>query len=283
MKTPHRFFSHDSGALFVAVSMYGIFFGPHSFAALGSPASKLYVSDLVGEVDLSTPDKITALTKKDVFSAQGSTILTAKASSDTMVYSNGSGIFLDADTRLDVKKFAQEPFTPNRYDLDVEPSVSQTQAYLSHGRISLCTSKLAAGSNMVYTTPQATLNIHAQKLVIEVNEYETRVSVLEGDVTVRSSDGDAGQVVHGGQEAIIRSDAASHTSNIVHAGPIPNERNQFLNDRAAMACIAKRTVYFEVVSRQDAKNKTTTEIEATAVVPVNQPTDFTISPSQLPP
>jgi hypothetical protein len=198
-----------------------------------------------------------------------------------MVYSNGSGIFLDSDTRLDVQKFVQEPFTPNRYDLDVEPSVSQTLAYLSHGLIGLCTSRLAAGSNMIYTTPQATLDIRGKKLVIETSNYETRVSVLEGDVTVRASDGSAGQVLHGGQEAIVRSNAANQTSSIVHVGPIPDERKQFLSDRAAMACIAKRTVYFETVDRKTDAGENTQEIQASQVVPTNKPTDFTISPSQL--
>jgi len=176
----------------------------------------------------------------------------------------------------------QEPFTPNRYDLDVEPSVSQTQAFLSHGLVGLCTSKLAAGSNMVYSTPQATIDIRGRKLVIETSNYETRVSVLEGDVTVRASDGNAGQILHGGQEAIIRSNAVNQASSIVHIGAIPDERKQFLSDRTAMACIAKRTVYFEVIDRKNDAGDTTQEIQAAEVVPTNKPTNFTISPSQLP-
>lgn len=281
MKTPPRLFSQPPRALFMAVVMASAFSSPHSFAALSSPVSKLYVSDLKGNADLNTSDAITALTKKSVFNAQGSSILTKKGSNDSMVYSNGSGIYLDSDTRLDIKKFVQEPFTPNRYDLDVEPSVSQTLAYLSHGLIGLCTSRLAAGSNMIYTTPQATLDIRGKKLVIETSNYETRVSVLEGDVTVRASDGSAGQVLRGGQEAIVRSNAADQTSSIVHVGPIPDERKQFLSDRAAMACIAKRTVYFETVDRKNDAGENTQEIQASEVVPTNKPTDFTISPSQL--
>jgi hypothetical protein len=134
---------------------------------------------------------------------------------------------------------------------------------------------------MIYTTPQATLDIRGKKLVIETSNYETRVSVLEGDVTVRASDGSAGQVLRGGQEAIVRSNAADQTSSIVHVGPIPDERKQFLSDRAAMACIAKRTVYFETVDRKNDAGENTQEIQASEVVPTNKPTDFTISPSQL--
>jgi hypothetical protein len=282
MKTPSRLFPRHFSVLVMAMAMTGAFFSSRSSAALSSPASKLFVSDMKGKSDRDTVDTITPLTKKDVFNAQGSSIVTAKDANNSMVYSNGSGIYLDSDTRVDVKKFVQEPFTPNRYDMDMEPSVSQTEAYLSRGLIGLCTSRLAAGSNMVYSTPQATLNIRGKKLVIETSNYETRVSVLEGDVTIRSSSGGAGQVLHGGQEAIVRTDATTQTSSIVHIGPIPDERKQFLSDRVAMACIAKRTVYFEVVDRKDNVGETTQEIQAAEVVPTNKPTDFTISPSQLP-
>jgi hypothetical protein len=281
MKTPHRISFSRSGAVFVAVVMACAFSAPCLVAAIGGPASKIYVSDLKGQADLSTRDTITPLTKKTVFNAQDATILTAGNSNDSMVYSNGTGIYLDADTRLSVKKFVQEPFTPNRYDLETEPSVSQTQAYLSYGIIGLCTSRLAAGSNMVYTTPQALIDIRGNKIVMEVNNYETRISVLDGDVTVHAVSGDAGQILHGGQEAIIRSDAADHSS-LVHIGPIPDDRKQFLDDRVSMACIAKRTVYFEVVGQKDAAGGTTQEIQAAEVVPADKPVDFTVSPSQLP-
>jgi hypothetical protein len=281
MKTPARLFPQPSSALFIAMAMAGAFFSPCSFADVNGPASKLFVAELKGKSDLNTSDAITPLKEKTVFNAEGSSILTDKDANNSMVYSNGSGVYLDSDTRLDVKKFAQEPFTPNRYDLDMEPSVSQTEAYVSHGLVGLCTNKLAAGSNMVYSTPQAKLAIRGKKVVIETNNNETRVSVIEGDVTVQGSNGDAGQVLHGGDEAIVRSNAASQTSSIVHVGPIPDERKQFLSDRVAMACIAKRTVYFEVVDQKSNAGETTQEIKASEVVPTDKPTDFTISPSQL--
>ncbi|HTQ29749.1 MAG TPA: FecR domain-containing protein [Opitutaceae bacterium] len=276
MKTPHRF---SFSAVVVAVVMACAFSAP-CLAAIGGPTSKLYVSDLKGKADLNTRDAITPLSKKAVFDAQGSTILTANESNDSMVYSNGTGIYLDGNTRLSVKKFIQEPFTPNRYDLETEPSVSQTEAHLSYGVIGLCTSRLAAGSNMVYTTPQAIIDIRGNKIVIEVGNYETRVSVLDGDVTIHAASGDAGEILHGGQEAIIRADATDH-STIVHAGPIPDDRKKFLDDRVSLACIAKRTVYFEVVNRPGPNGEETQDIQAAAVVPADKPVDFTVSPSAL--
>jgi hypothetical protein len=265
----------------MAVVTFGVFLVPHLFAEIKNPVSKLYVSDLKGEADLHTSDSVTSLTKKTVFNAEGATVMTNKKSNDAMAYSNGTGIYLDANTRIDVKKFVQEPFTPNRYDLDVEPSVSQTQADVPYGLVALCTSKLAAGSNMVYTTPQATLDIRGKKLVVEVNDNETRVSVLEGDVTVRTSNDSSGKLLHGGQEAIIRSNAAQNTSDIVSTGPIPDKRKQFLSDRASLACIAKQTVYFAAVDVKETNGETAEVIHIAEVIPTNKPTDFTVSPSQL--
>ena len=278
MKTPHRFFRFYFGAVVAGIAACAL--SVPCRAAIAGPASKLYVSDLKGHADLTTRDAITPLSKKAVFAAQGSTILTATDSNDSMVFSNGTGIYLDAKTRLSIKKFLQEPFTPNRYDLETEPSVSQTEAYLSYGVIGLCTSRLAAGSNMVYSTPQAVVEIRGNKIVIEVSTNVTRISVLDGDVTVHAASGDAGQILHGGQEAVIRSDAADHSA-IVHVGPIPGDRKKFLDDRVSLACIAKRTVYFEVVNRQGSNGEETQDIQAAEVVPADKPVNFTISPSQL--
>jgi len=88
----------------MAMLMTGAFISPRSYATLSAPASKLFVADLNGKADLNTADAVTALTKKSVFNAQGSSIVTNKESNDSMVYSNGSGIYLDADTRLEVQK-----------------------------------------------------------------------------------------------------------------------------------------------------------------------------------
>jgi hypothetical protein len=282
MKSPYRRFFHHPSALFVAIAMAGALVGSHSFAAPNGPTGKLYVSDLKGSVDLHTSDAIIALAKKKVFNATGTTIFCAQDSNCSMVYSNGTAMYLDTNSRLEVQKFTQEPFTFNRYDLETEPSVSQTLAHLSYGLVALCTSKLAAGSNMIYTTPHVMLNIRGKKIVIESNNYQTLVSVLEGDVTVRASDGGGGQVLRNGQEAIVRYKTTNQTSSIVHVGRIPDERKRLLDELVDMADIAQRTVYFETVDRKDATGKTTQEIQASEVVPTNKPTNFTISPSQLP-
>jgi hypothetical protein len=155
--------------------------------------SKIYIADVNGGASIDTGEALEDLNKRSVYPAQGTVIETKRPTSEqdrskhysTMVYSNGTGAFFDADTRVEVKRFVQEPFMPNRTDVQVEPSVSHTQAFIARGAVGLCTSKLIAGSNMVYQTPHGSVNIRGQKIVIEATADETKISMLEGESTVR--------------------------------------------------------------------------------------------------
>ncbi len=222
-----------------------------------NPTSKIYVSDVSGDAQIDTGDNIQDLNKKSVYNAQGTTIETRKASDSesknkvfsTMVYSNGTGAYFDEDTKVEVKKFVQEPFTPNRTDMDVEPSISQTQAYVAHGAVGLCASKMVAGSSMAYQTQQGSINIRGKKVVIEASDSETKVSMLEGDSTVRGGDLDlGGHTLHSGEQAIIRR-SKNGGPNAVIVQPIPPAEMAPLDDKVAMACMAKKTVYFEIKER----------------------------------
>ena len=220
-----------------------------------NPASKMFVSDVSGEAQIDTGDNIQDLNKRSVYNAEGTIIETKKADKETdkakvystAVYSNGTGAFYDHDTRVEMKKFVQEPFTPNRADMEVEPSISQTQAFVAHGTVGLCTSKMVAGSTMTYNTPHGGVNIRGRKVVIESNDDETTISMLEGDSTVKGGTADAGggHTLHSGERATIRKGAAGQP-NIVMVSRIPPSEAAKLDDKVAMACMAKKTVYFEV-------------------------------------
>ena len=223
-----------------------------------NPASKIYVSDVSGEAQIDTGDNIQDLNKKSVYNAEGTTIETKKVGDKedkskgytTTVFSNGTGAFFDQDTKVEVRRFVQEPFTPNRTDMDVEPSISQTQAFVARGTVGLCSSKLVAGSSMNYSTSQGSINIRGKKVVIEANDNETKVSMLEGDSTVRGGDLDlGGNVLKEGQQAIIKRGRAGQQAE-VRVQQIPPSESAALDDKVAMACMAKKTVYFEVKERQ---------------------------------
>jgi hypothetical protein len=211
-----------------------------------------------------------------------------------MVYSYGTGAFFDADTRVEIRRFVQEPFTPNRTDLEVEPSISQTQAFIARGTVGLCTSKLVAGSLMTYHTPHGSVNIRGRKVVIESNDDITKISMLEGDGTVRAGPNDlGGQLLRPGEQAIIRRGDPGQP-NRVEIRRIPPADLPQLDERVDMACLARRTVYFEVqdspggeggdgsaLTAFNAADGSTRELVPIETVPVNMPVQFTVSPAAI--
>ncbi len=248
-------------AAFVVLALVVVSLGSGSAWAQGkkkaNPTSKVYVADVSGEASIDTGDALEDLGKRSVYTAEGTVIETKKPANEadrskyfsTMVYSNGTGAFFDADTRVEVKKFMQEPFTPNRSDVDVEPSISQTQAFLARGTVGLCTSKLVAGSNMSYQTPHGSVNVRGRKIVIEAGTDVTKVSMLEGDSTVKGGSADlGGHTIKAGEQALIRRGAPGQPAQ-VQIQAIPASELPKLDDKVAMACMAKKTVYFEVRER----------------------------------
>jgi hypothetical protein len=218
-----------------------------------NPASRIYVASLDGESQINKGDKIENMSNKSAYNAEGSIIETKPKATNALVYSNGTGIFFDPDTRLEVAKFVQEPFTPNRNDLEVEPSISQTDALLARG------------------------TIEGGKLVLEADAESTKVSMLEGEGLVRGGNLDlGGHVLHPGEQAIIQRSPGS-AANVVTIGPIPKAERASLDDKVFMACAARKTVYFDTKG-----NEPNTEIAAVPVVPPTLPPPITVSPSQLP-
>jgi len=214
-----------------------------------NPASKFYVADVEGEAQIDTGTKVDDLNKQSVYNAEGTVIETKANSVNAMVFSNGTGIFFDQDTRVEMKRFDQEPFVPNRTDMDTEPSVSQTQVYLPRGTVGLCTSKLVAGSSMVYRTPLGSVNIRGGKVVIQNENGSTKISMLEGDSTVLAGSVDrGGHPLQNGQQAIITPGAGGGAPQ-VHVQNIPANEQSALEGKVTMACTAKKTVYFEVQTR----------------------------------
>jgi hypothetical protein len=285
------------------------------------PASKIYFSEVRGAAEIHTGDKIEGLEQRSVFPAQGSAIETkkaegeaegARANSTTMVYSNGTGAYFHPDTRVEIRRFVQEPFVPSQSDADIEPSISQTQAFISRGMVGLCASRLVAGSSMSYQTPHASVNIRGRRVVIEATSEATKISMLEGESTIRAGSMDmGGHTLKAGEQAIIRPGEPGQ-GNSIEVIPIPAAEFPLLDERVALACAAKKMVYFDVQERRiesdnsgvdpDASEPagitafdgdsagassnfapgTDREIVPVPLVPVNLPVQFTVSPATLP-
>jgi hypothetical protein len=210
-----------------------------------NPTSKFYVADVDGDAQIDTGDKVDDLTKKSVYNAEGTVVETKPSATNAMVFSNGTGVFFDEDTRLEVKKFEQEPFVPNRTDSDVEPSMSQTQNYVPRGTVGLCTSKLVAGSTMNYSTPLGSVNIRGGKVVVSTDNNSTTISMIEGESTVNAGVVDTGgHPLKNGQQAVI-TPGTNGAPPQVTIQDIPANQQKDLNQKVTMACNAKKTVYFE--------------------------------------
>jgi len=202
----------------LAIVCLALFLADATYAATRkNPTSRAYVADLNGQSQVSDGQKVEDLAKRSVFNAQNTVIETKPDSNNSLVFSNGTGSFFDKDTRVEVKRFAQEPFTPNRNDMDVEPSISQTRAFVARGSVALCPSKLVAGSNMTYATAHGSINIRAKRVVIEAGDRETKISIIEGESTVRGGELNlGGQTLKAGQQAIIRPGSQGQPSSITN-------------------------------------------------------------------
>jgi len=324
MKTKaSRYSSALTRATFLGLAVF--LASPLLAAGSKNPVGKMYVAILGGAADLAGDDQVTDLKKKTAHSVNGSVLETKKSTTQesgaenkadysAMVFSNGTGMYVDPDSRLNVKKFEQEPFKPNRTDMDVEPSVSHTQTMLERGTVGLCTPKMANGSTMVYQTSLGAVNIRGRRVVIESNEDYTRVAMIEGESTVRSGEGNAldlgGQVLKAGQQAYIRRGVAGQPP-IVQIETIPQSAMAALDDKVAMACIAKKSVDFEAVDRNVGSggdgnadslvagagdgtqgetsgagvsvfdDAPTQVLVAVEVVPVQLPVEYTVSPARV--
>lgn len=254
------------------------------------PTSKMYIAETKGSTDIRNAEKVYTARQATAFDAPGTVIETKDASSNAFVYSNGTGMFVDQNTRVEVDRFVQEPFTPDRatntYAL-MEPSISQSEIYLARGAIGICTSQLVSGSSMRYSTPHGSVNIRGGKVAIMANADETVIDLLEGDVTVRGGDRDiGGQILRAGERATIRP-APPGLPSVVTISPIPPEALPLSEERTTIACNAKKTVTFEVIEQRaaeglDGQNDGSQELVPKPTVPRSPPTNIVISPDRLP-
>ncbi|MCU0792150.1 MAG: hypothetical protein MUE42_04720 [Opitutaceae bacterium] len=250
-----------------------------------SPTSKFYVAEVKGFAQVNTGEKIEDLTEKSVFDAEGTVIETKPDSANALVMSNGAGLYFAPDTKMSVDRFVQEPFEPNRTDLDTEPSVSQTRNRVSRGSVGLCTSKLVAGSSMVYNTPHASVNVlsqSTQKVAMQIDDNSTTISLFEGAVTLRGDNMAGGETLQPGQQAIITPRGVNQPP-IITIQPIPQEQLEPLGDMVNSACQARSKVYFDIADREVLGQTEADTLEAVVVEP-EDPTEVgpIVSPARAP-
>jgi hypothetical protein len=267
----------------------------HAQARKKSPTSKIYVADTQGETQIDTGSEIDELTKRSVYNAEGTAIQTKPNSNASLVLSNGTGIYFDVNTRVEIRTFQQDSFRPNRSDIEDEPSISRTHMFLDYGVIGISTSKLVAGSTMQYDTSLASAWIRGRQAVISASDNLTVISMVQGDATVQAGPLGRALQVKNGQQILVRPGKTSE-ENITLIQNIPDgdadNARAWLNERVLTADAARKLVYFEVQARKGSSGDVTLfdeaaapesnkEIVPVAVVPVVPPLGAVVSAANL--
>lgn len=242
---------------------------------------KVYVADISGGVSFAVDGSPNVLKKGDTLLVQGARNETAPAAYVVFVYSNGTSIYIDEKTIVQIAKFEQKPF-PKGIDTTVtEPSISHTVGRITQGRIIITTNKLATGTTMIYMTPHAEVKIRGQEVVIEVYDRESRIYVINGDVTVTSTNSAAlgvGQILHSGEEVIVTDTPTGSPLVPLRVLAIDQSLLTTLASQLAAGERARQIVVFESVPGPGGS-----DIQANPVVPANLPVNLTVTPSTLGP
>jgi hypothetical protein len=243
------------------------------------PTSKLYLAETKGEGQIITEGKAYEPRQATAFDAPGTVIETKNDAHQAYVYSNGTGMYVDANTRVEIARFIQEPFQPDRNNLEREPSMSQSDVFVARGLVGLCTSQLVTGTTMTYTTPLAAVTIRGHKLAIQSSPEASIVYLLEGDVTVRTRDDLGGRLLNSGEQAVIRPGQPGQPPSVTIA-PIDREMISALDEKVSIACNAKKTVSFETIERKAAGGASGESAVEEEIVP--RPTVTETVPSNIP-
>jgi hypothetical protein len=269
------------------------------------PTSKLYLAETKGEGQIVTEGRAFEPRQATAFDAPGTIIETKDNAHQAFVYSNGTGMYVDANTRVEIDRFVQEPFRPDRSSTELEPSISQSDVFVARGQIGICTGQLVSGTTMNYSTPHSSVNIRGGKLAIQTSSESSTIYLLDGDATVRAGSRDlGGQLLHSGEQAVIRPGPPGQPPTIT-IGPIDRQVINSLDEKVTVACNARKSVTFEMIERKaelgaggpgdqaggvaetgagpEGEETGAGEIVARPTVPTAPPTNITVSPDRITP
>ena len=241
------------------------------------PTGKFIVADSEGVNSINTGEKIETIVAKAVYLAEGSTIETQLGGLVAIVLSNGTGLSFSPDTSLQFTQYQQARFTPNRTDLDTEPSNSKTEAMLDRGGVGISSSNLLPGSTFIIRTRHAAIFIQKGKLFIESSDNQTTVSLLEGNLTIRDELNGTSVPLSQGQQAIITR-RSSITPAIIRIQLLPENDVKNTTEMVNLSTMARRTVYFDIVPPTEGGEA---QLIPVTILPGNNNGPNTVSPFQI--
>mgnify|MGYP001550716837 CR=1 FL=1 len=136
-----------------------------SASAQDAQLASAKVIEVVGTVSKNSADGQSSQLKVGEIVKEGASITTAKLSMAKLVFSNGSEMTIEENTRITIAELQQDAFTGGKsYEqLQADPSKSQTLLELNYGEINGHTKKLQPGSNFKIKTPLGTAAIRGTR------------------------------------------------------------------------------------------------------------------------
>jgi len=256
---------YKSGLILCTTVLAFAFTSNCALAASGkrSITGKIYIADTEpGATAIDEKNHTRQVLKKDVYRGEGTALETNEKSHTAAVFSNNSAIVLDTNTYLKIPKYRQEPIPPGQSSLDAEPSVSQTSLFIERGSVAMCSGKTAAGSSTTIGTDLCTLSSQGPGAVVEVTATTTTVSLVAGDITVRTDAKSGGAALKPGEQAIVTKDPNGGPPSI-KIQPIPQNAVARVNAKVAAACDARKSVSFRMREGDRQLTPVTTGINVT--------------------
>ena len=245
------------------------------------PTGILYLAESSGRNRIIADGKSIDPAQATSFDAPGASIETMQDAHQALVYSNGTGLYLDQNTRLKVDQFSQEDYTPLQSHSEVEPSASRSSLFMARGQIGICTGQMVSGSKMSYRTPHAQVNIRGGRVALSASDDATTVYLLEGDATLNpGGNGEGGILLRPGEMARIVPGLPGQPPQIT-VSPIDANSLPSLDAMVGIACNAKKTVSFDTTTAGG--TTATTKQVARPTVTASPPTYITVSPDRLNP
>ncbi len=120
-----------------------------------------------------------------------------------MMLSNGSGLRFEANARVKIKRFLQEPFLPEETQRGFEPSRSQILIEVERGGVIFHTPRLIDGSRAEFVVPGANIRVYGGRYLLSVESTRTVFSVIKGKADVICEGHQTAVQVTDEQEAVV--------------------------------------------------------------------------------
>lgn len=258
---------------------------PPARAAEPVVLGKFFVSTVVGSVTCVTDGRVLEIKKGDTLDARGAILRTGPGEHVVVVFSNGTAVYLDENTRLDIETFEQEFFAPNN-NLGLEPSNSRLLAGLVSGRLFVSTPELRGGTSLVFNTDDASVALQSGQFVIEHSDAGTQVAVISGHATVNTRDSQNhpaafGQRLAAGEQTWTGTSPSDSTLSPALPAPVtPFDASWLAGISAELAAAqaAQSSVLFSIAATDDTGARLF-GIKAQPTIPPVLPLDFVVSPA----